>query len=275
MKKSFMILLVGLLVLAVPLIVTAGETLNKVKSEGVLKVATAPSWPPQAFMNDNNELDGFDVDVAKEIAKRLGVKVEFITPDWSIITSGHWNGRWDLSVGSMTPTTKRAEVLNFPAIYYYTVNAFVVHKDSKARKMTDLNGKKIGVAANATSDLYLQKKLVIDAAGAPEIQYAVEAGEIKSYVYILNALDDMRLGDGVRLDGVLGNRNGLQKAIENGYPLRVLDGVAFAEPLSLATDKGDPEFDRKLSELVEAMQADGTMKKFSMKWYSTDNTVAN
>lgn len=113
-------------------------------------------------MNDDNKLDGFDIDVAKEIAKRLGAKVKFITPDWNIITSGHWNGRWDLAVGSMTPTKKQAEILDFPAVYHYSVNDFVVHKDSKAWKMSDLNGKKIGVAASSTGDFYMQKTLVID-----------------------------------------------------------------------------------------------------------------
>lgn len=275
MKKSFMMVLFGLLVFALPMDVMAGETLERVKSEGVLKVATSPNWPPQSFINDNNVMDGFDVDVAKEVAKRLGVKVEFVTPEWNIITSGRWNGRWDLSVGSMTPTTKRAEVLDFPAIYHYAVNGFVVHKDSKAQKMTDLDGKKIGVAAGSTGDLYMQKKLVIDAVGAPEIKYVVDAGQIKSYGMIAPALDDLRLGDGVRLDGVIDNRNALQKAVENGYPFRVLDGVAFAEPLALATDKGDVEFDQRLSEIVKSMRTEGVMEKLSLKWYGMDNTVAD
>lgn len=275
MKKSIIVTLLGLLVFALPMGVMAGETLERVKSEGVLKVATSPNWPPQSFINDNNEMDGFDVDVAKEVAKRLGVKVEFVTPEWNIITSGRWNGRWDLSVGSMTPTTKRAEVLDFPAIYHYAVNAFVVHKDSKAQKMTDLNGKKIGVAAGSTGDLYMQKKLVIDAVGAPDIKYAVDTDQIKSYAMIAPALDDLRLGDGVRLDGIIDNRSAMQKAVENGYPFRVLDGVAFAEPLALATDQGDVEFNQKLSKIVKAMRAEGVLKKLSLKWFGVDNTVTN
>lgn len=66
-------------------------------------MATDANWAPQSFLNDNNEMDGFDVDVAREIAKRMGVDIEFVTPDWSIITAGNWAGRWDISVGSMTP----------------------------------------------------------------------------------------------------------------------------------------------------------------------------
>src|ERR1700743_2712042 len=107
----------------------AGAVLDRVVAAGTLKVATDANWAPQSFMNDKNELDGFDVDVAKEIGRRMGVKVEFITPGWDIITAGNWAGRWDMHVGSMTPTKKRAEIFDFPAVYYYTPAAVAVHND--------------------------------------------------------------------------------------------------------------------------------------------------
>src|SRR3546814_2930702 len=94
-------------------------------------------YPPQSFLNDKNELDGFDVDVGKEIAKRLGAELKIVTPSWDIITAGNWGGRWDMSVGSMTPPQKRAEVLDFPVVYYYKPAAFAVHKAH--RKSTRLN----------------------------------------------------------------------------------------------------------------------------------------
>ncbi|TIO44789.1 MAG: transporter substrate-binding domain-containing protein, partial [Mesorhizobium sp.] len=113
----------------------AGAVLDRVMAAGTLKVATDANWAPQSFMNANNELDGFDVDVAKAIGKHLGVKVEFVTPGWDIITAGNWAGRWDMHVGSMTPTKKRAEIFDFPAVYYYTPAAVAVHKDSKAKTL--------------------------------------------------------------------------------------------------------------------------------------------
>ena len=84
----------------------------------------------------------------------------------------------------------------------------------------------------------------------------------------------IRLGDGVRLDAIIDNRNAMLKAVENGYPFRVLDGVAFAEPLALATDKGDVEFNQKLDEIIQAMRSEGVMKNLSLKWYGVDNTKA-
>ena len=110
--------------------VQAGQTLDRVMSTKVLNVATNANWPPQGFLNDANELDGFDIDMAKEIAKRLGVEVKFDTPEWQVMTGGRWQGRWDVAVGSITPTKPRSQVLDFPAVYYFSPYVFVVHKDT-------------------------------------------------------------------------------------------------------------------------------------------------
>ena len=247
----------------------AGKTLDRVMSAKVLKVATDANWAPQSFLNDKNEMDGFDVDVAKEVAKRLGAKAEFVTPSWDIITAGHWNGRWDLSVGSMTPTKSRAKVLSFPGVYYYTPAAIAVHKDSPFKQISDLNGKKIGAGTATTFELYLQHDLQIDAAGVPTFEYQLKA-ENKSYKDSTAAMDDLRLGDGVRLNGMVGSLPAILAAIKAKYPLRVLGEPVFYEPLALAIDKGDKEFNDKLVEILAKMKSDGTLSKLSVKWYGID-----
>ncbi|MBT5416329.1 MAG: transporter substrate-binding domain-containing protein [Rhodospirillaceae bacterium] len=237
-------------------------------------MATDPAYPPQSFQDEDGNYKGFDIDVGQEIAKRLGAELEFVAPAWDIITAGNWGGRWDISVGSMTPTAERAKVLVFPAVYYYTPASFAVHQDSKASSHADLNGKKIGVCGGCTYDSYLQKNLMIDAEGAPPFEYVVDAGEIRTYETDTNAFDDLRLGDGVRLDAALSALPTIQEAIKSGYPLKVMGDPVFYEPLSVAVDKGDAEFAAKLSETVEAMRKDGTLGKLSEKWYGIDLTSA-
>ena len=82
----------------------AGGLLAKVLAAKKLVVSTDPNYAPQSFLKPDGTFEGFDIDVATEIAKRLGVEVEFETPGWDIITAGSWAGRWDISVGSMTIT---------------------------------------------------------------------------------------------------------------------------------------------------------------------------
>ena len=259
----------GLVALA-PLGAEAGESLDRVMKTKTLTMSSDASYPPQSFLNDKNEMDGFDVEVGKEIAKRLGAELKLITPAWEVITAGKWQGRWDISVGSMTPTKERAQVLDFPAVYYYTPAAFAVHKDSKAGSLDDLNGKTIGVCGGCTYESYLNKNLVIDAEGAPAFDYKVTAGTIRTYETDTNVFDDLKIGDGKRLDAVLSAQPTIQEAIKSGLPMKLVGGPVFYEPLAVAVDKGDPEFSAKIAEIVAAMHADGTLAKLSEKWYGVD-----
>jgi polar amino acid transport system substrate-binding protein len=96
------------------------DLLARIQQEGVIRVSTDPAYPPQSELNEETgEYEGFDIDVATEIANRLGVEVEWETPTWNAIVSGGWRDRWDMSVGSMTVTEERAEVVNFTPAYYY------------------------------------------------------------------------------------------------------------------------------------------------------------
>ena len=248
----------------------AGEVLDRVMENDKLVVATDPEYPPQSMQKPDGTFEGFDIDVATEIAERLGVEVEFVTPAWEIITAGNWGGRWDLSVGSMTPTKQRAEVLNFPAIYYYTPAVFFVHKDSQINSLSDLNEKTIGTCGACTYENYLNHDLKLDAEGVPPFEYDVTPGEIRPYPTDVNAMDDLRLGDGVRLDAGISALPTVAAAIENGYPLRIVGDPVFFEPLAVAIDKGDPEFAAKLKEIVQSMHDDGTLSKLSKKWYGVD-----
>lgn len=252
----------------------AGAVLDKIQSSKQMTVATSATWPPQGFINDKNEIDGFDIDVSKEIAKRLGVTVKFVTPDWDVITAGKWNGRWDMSVGSMTATRSRARILDFPATYYYVPYVFAVHNDSKLTERKALNGKTIGVEGGTTSEDYLNQQLAIEATDMPPVSYDVKAGKMKTYAGSLAPLDDLRLGNGVRLDAILTQRSTLEAAIKKNYPLRAVDGTAvFYEPLAIATDKGDPELKAKLAEIIGQMHKDGTLTQLSTKWYGVDYSI--
>jgi polar amino acid transport system substrate-binding protein len=97
--------------------------------------------------------------VATEIASRLGVEVEWETPEWTAITSGGWSDRWDMSVGSMTVTPERAEVLDFTPAYYYTPASVAVPTTATGHRRTS-TGRHRGLRG-CTYDLFLQGTLEI------------------------------------------------------------------------------------------------------------------
>ncbi|ESY05183.1 transporter substrate-binding domain-containing protein [Mesorhizobium sp. M0761] len=271
MRKLIAWLALATTTLAFASAASAGETIDRVTSKKAMVVATNSGWPPQSFLDDSNQLVGFDIDVSKEIARRLGVEVSFDTPDWATMTGGHWQGRYDLGVGSVTPTKARAKVIDFEGIYYYSPYVYVVHKDSPAKSVADLNGKIIGVETATTSEDFIRRQLEIDAPGLPPIEYKLEPGEIRTFADSMLPFDDLRLGDGVRLNAVIAPEQTAQNAIKNGYPLRVLEGgYAFREPLVVIAEKGDAEWNAKIGGILDEMKKDGTLAKLTTKWYGKD-----
>jgi polar amino acid transport system substrate-binding protein len=258
------------------------DLLASIEEKGVLTVSTDPAYPPQSELNeDTGEYEGFDIDVAKEIAERLGVDIAWEAPAWETIIAGSWNGRWDISVGSMTITPERAEVLNFTPPYYYTPASAAVHEDNTS--ITDasgLDGKRIGVCGGCTYDTYLQGTLEIaqDESGTPEaIDLEVTDPQIKTYDTDSTAIQDLALGDGRRLDAVISALPTLEAAAKAGSPIKVVGEPLYFEPLAVAVDKSsqlDPSslVDR-ISEIVQEMHEDGTLAELSEKWYSADLTA--
>lgn len=258
-------------------VATGGDLLAAVMEEGVLTVSTDPAYPPQSSLNaQTGEYEGFDIDVATEIATRLGVEIAWEAPAWESIISGNWNGRWDLSVGSMTVTPERAEVLHFTPAYYFTPASVAVHVDntSVVDLTSDLDGQKVGVCGGCTYDLFLQKTLEIPGYA---FDFTIDDPEITTYDTDSTAIQDLALGDGTRLLAVISAQPTLQTAIDEGEPIKIVGEAVFFEPLAAAIDKSsglDPtSFAEKVGSIIEEMHADGTLTSMSEKWFGADLTV--
>ena len=258
------------------------DLLAAIEDKGTLTVSTDPAYPPQSeFNKDTNQYEGFDIDVATEIAERMGVEIAWEAPAWDTIIAGNWNGRWDVSVGSMTITPERAEVLYFTPPYYYTPAAFAVHEDNTTISgVSDLSGKKIGACGGCTYDLYLQDKLEIsqDESGeGQKIPSQVVDPKIVTSDTDSTSIQDLSLGDGRRLDAVVSALPTLQEAIKAGKPIKIVGQPLYYEPLSVAIDRKstlDPtSLVEKISEIIDEMHADGTLSTLSEKWYGADLTV--
>jgi polar amino acid transport system substrate-binding protein len=256
----------------------AGDLLAQICENGEIRVSTDPAYPPQSYLNeDTGEYEGFDIDVATEIANRLGVEVAWEAPSWDLIIAGGWNDRWDMSVGSMTVTPERAEVLWFTPAYYYTPAAVAVHADNTSVQdlSTDLDGKKIGVCGGCTYDYFLQKTLEIP---GYTFDFIIDDAEIVTYDTDSTAVQDLALGDGVRLDAVISSITVLQGAVDEGKSIKIVGEPVFYEPLGVAFDKSaqlDPaSLLEAVSGIVEEMHTDGTLTEMSMEWFGTDFATA-
>ena len=144
MKKILLVVLLAL----VPFSLNAESKLNQILSSGELKVGTTGDWDPMTMKDPaTNEYKGFDIDVMKELARDMGVKITFVPTEWKTIVSGITAGRYDIST-SVTKTPKRAEVAGFTNSYYkYGTVPLVLKKNLKKYPTWDsLNNQKVTIA---------------------------------------------------------------------------------------------------------------------------------
>ncbi len=273
MQKPFII---GLSLLASVASITtarAGETLDRVKENKELIAVMDQSYPPYSFLNDKNEEDGFDVDVVKEVAKRLGVTAKIQTPSWEVITAGHWRGRWDICICSMTPDEKKAKVLDFVAPYYSAPAVLITNATGSAiNKVSDIDGKRIAIEQGSSYERYLQKDLVIGF-GAKPIQYPFKQVQALPYSSEDLAYQDLALGYGKRVDAIVSNLVTANKRISaNPGKYQIIGQPLYEEPNWVAVDKGDQEWNNTIKQIISDLHRDGTLKKLSLKWVGNDIT---
>jgi len=260
---------------------SASDVLSRICQDGSIRVATDQKYKPQSWYDaKSGEWKGFDVDVAREVASRLGVDADINHQDWEVITAGSWNDRWDVSVGSMTDTVPREKLFDFTPAYYYTPAGFAVNKANTTitDPTTDLDGKKICVGVSTTYEDYLKGDLVLGA-GAPPFDFVVDNPDIVTFTTDTDALDQLALGDGVRCDAAMTATPTIDAYVKDGGAVKSIGDPIYYEPLSIAFDKNDPVDNSSLvqavSKIVDEMHSDGTLSDLSMKWYGTDLTTTS
>jgi polar amino acid transport system substrate-binding protein len=271
--KRMLWIAVGLAMLSLALGACGGggtqsnDLLAQIRAKGVIRVSTDPNYAPQSFVNAQGDLDGFDIEVAKEIAKRLGVKAEFTQPDWELITAGGWSGQWDLSVGSMAITPERKKVLYFSTPYYYTPAQLAARADTGITKIEDFNGKTICVGSSTTYEDYLNQKLKLDS----EIIKQVTGVKVKTYSTDQECIQALKAGR-KEFEGVLTASTVVEEGIAAGAPIVKVGDPVFYESLAAALDKSAAADSASLvaavSKAVEEMHTDGTLSKLSIKWFN-------
>jgi polar amino acid transport system substrate-binding protein len=251
------------------------DLLAEILNRGSIRISTDPNYAPQSFLNEQGQFVGFDVDVAREIAERLGVEADFVTPDWDLITAGNWGGQWDMSVGSMAVTTARSQVLDFaePA-YYYTPAQFAATIASGIDSLDQLDGQAICVGISTTYEVWLEGDL--EALGLPESSYYHEPPQDVSIIPLQSDNDCAQQIQAGRSEYVafLTSNTVVEAAIREGVAVQKVNGPVFSENLSAAFDKATPKSNARLvervGEIIQEMHNDGTLSNLSIEWFGED-----
>ncbi len=251
----------------------AGGLLEKVLTAGKIVMSTDPQYPPQSSLKTDGTYEGFDIDVGTEIAKRLGVEIAFETPSWDALTAGGWSGRWDFSVGSMTITSKRQQVLDFSDPYYYTPAQMAASTASGITTLDGLAGKTICVGEATTYLDWLNGELDF---GTESPQTTPPAGAKATTLATDRLCAETWKAGRTDFEGWLSSSTTVDAALKDGLPLVKVGDPVFYEPLAVAFDKAGPDASdmvTRVNQILTEMRDDGTLKGFSEKWFGLDLTV--
>lgn len=261
MKKIFALCM--MLVLAVTALAGCGSNSAQKEESKKIVVGLDDSFPPMGFKDEKNEIVGFDIDLAKEVAKRLGREVEFKAIDWNSKEAELKSGRVDILWNGLDITDKRKENMLFSEPYMDNRQIVFVAKNGKVAVAgeTDLAGKTIGTQSGGTTEEYFENK--------PELKASMK--EVKYYPDYINAFMDLENG---RLDAVVGDEIiGRYYISKHPDEIQAIDTViGTVSQFGIAFRKDDQKLRDEVQKVFDEMKADGTVAKISEKWFAKDIT---
>ncbi len=266
MKKLSTVILVSILSIAAVFASGAAESgedtsLQDVQEKGTFILGLDDSFPPMGFRSESGEIVGFDIDTAREVAKRLGVELVAQPIDWNSKEQELATGNIDCIWNGFTVTPEREEVMIFSEPYLRNAQVVVVRSDSPYQTLSDLEGTAIGVQAGSSA-----QEAIDDTEGFKD-----SLDEVIEFKDNLTALMDLEIGglEGVVMDLVVANYS-IQTS---GRDFRVLDETLTEEEYAIGFRKNDVALRDAVNSELEAMAADGTLAAISENWFGSDITV--
>ena len=238
----------------------AANKLEAIQSNGKLVIALEGAWQPWSFHDESDTLVGYDVEVSRAIAEKLGVEPEYVESDWDSLFAGLDAGRYDLVCNGVEVTEERAKTYNFTTPYGYIHTALAVRKDNEdIKSFEDLAGK---TTANSLASTYME---LAESYGAT--------------VQGIDTLEEtIQLLTAGRIDATL-NANVSFYDYLNVHPDADFKLVAQTEDASHVAipivKSEDSSFLDALNSAIDELRADGTLKELGEKYFGQDISSEN
>lgn len=265
MKKKWLLTVLFSITLAIAMLVGAGKTNTATAQQGEngkqkLVMVTSADYRPFEFRDTatgKDEIIGFDVDIAKNIAQQLGFQLEIRDTDFNGIIPALQSRRADFAMAGMTPTPERSKNVDFSQIYYESKNTIVAQKGRNLKQAEDLTGKKVGVQLGSTQEKAAQKFKNIKLISLNKIGEIIE--EIKA-----NRIDAAIIEDTIAKGFIANNPdlefNTIRQTEEAG------SAIAFPKGSKLVA---------ACNKVLQQMKQSGEIEKLVKKWFDNNGKVAN
>ncbi|WP_295151234.1 amino acid ABC transporter substrate-binding protein [uncultured Campylobacter sp.] len=227
---------------------------SKTLREGTLKVATEGTFSPFSYYNDKNELVGYDVDVARAVAEKLGLKIEFLTAPWDAMLAAFDAGKADAVFNQVSITDERKKKYEYSVPYTVVYGAIIVHKDNNdIKSFEDLKGKKN--ADSATSNWAQVAK-----------KYGAQNVTVDSFAKSMELLIARRVDTVVRDNTVF--YDFLKQRPD--APIKIAAKLKDVDYSAAIVQKGNKELADQISRALNELKAEGKLKEISLKYFGKD-----
>ena len=233
-----------------------------IDADGVFTVGFDQDFPPMGFVDDNGEFTGFDLELAAEVAKRLGLEIKYQPIAWDAKEMEIESGNIDVIWNGFT-TNGREDDYTWSKPYMENKQVFVVSKDSGITKVEDLKGKKVEVQVDSSGEKAL----------ADNKELADTFARLVTTADYNTAFQDLEMGatDAVAMDIIVAGYQ-LKKRGDDKYIILEEEPIA-SEEYGIGFKKGNTALRDAVDATLVEMAADGTLKSVSEKWFDTDVTT--
>ena len=238
------------------------ESLQKVLDSGKFILGLDATFEPMGYTNENDEIVGFDIDVAEEVCARMGVELVKEPIDWDTKEQDLAVGRIDCIWNGMSINPSREEQMNLSEPYMKNEMVFVVPASSDVASMSDLAGKNIAVQNGSSAQDILE---------ASELYTSDTPVTVTAMATNVEALQQLELGlvDAVFLDSVVAN----YQITSAGKDYTVLPDGLEEEEYAIGFRKEDQALRDEVQKILGEMKADGKLGEISTKWFGSDITT--
>ncbi|HET7411817.1 MAG TPA: amino acid ABC transporter substrate-binding protein [Pararhizobium sp.] len=252
--KIWRTLVAAIAIQAVAVVAGHAASLEQIKSSGEFRIGTEGTYPPFTYHNDQGKLVGFDVEIGREIAKRLGVKAKFLEGPWDGLIAGLDAGRYDAVINEVGITKARQQKYDFSEPYIASKAVLIVRSDNDAIKsFDDLKGK--SSAQTLTSNF----GKIAESHGATIVS---TNGFDQSIQLVVNHRADATINDSLSFLDF--------KKHKPNAPVKVVASLPDATVSGVIVSKGEPKLVAAINKALEGMKADGTYLKISKKYFGED-----
>lgn len=229
-----------------------GGNLSDIKSKGKLVVGTSADYPPYEFhtmANGKDEIVGFDIDIAKEVAKELGVELEVKDMDFDGLLVALQAGKVDMVFAGMTPTDERKENADFSDIYYSATHRFILRsgEEGSVKSFDDLKGKKIGVQKGSIQEGIAKENF--------------DEANIKSLAKVTDLVLDLK---NKKVDAILIEEGVAKINCDKNKDIAMSDFVVTDENggAAIALKKGSTELQTEVNKTISKLKEEDKITKF-------------